>query len=541
MDHTFQPYLLMMLSSLKNNNGNESVIMQYLPFMIILGPILMNILPFREIKEYILNYFKNDNLYISINIPSHEVPVIRSYSTTPVTKNIYSDTFLAITNYLLNNNLVNIDSLTEIMSDNIDLNNNYYEYKKENKYIFIPLNNNKILVSKEYDIYCEFNNSTNKSEDDDDDNNKKNNNKTAPDFKLLNKKNYLIILSIKKTNKNNSIIILKKFIDECVIEYRKSMEKKSDNKLYIYEYKNSEKSESSLELNFNEYLMEHNKDLKTNIFFEGKDKLINYINPFIYDSSDTINIGEEKYKKSGFTFKAGLLFYGSPGCGKTSTIKAISKYTNRNPIIVNLNKIKTCEELEGIFRKRNFNGKELCGKQLCYVLEDCDAFDDNIISSRNKKENTKNTKDIKKDETNSELTTITKLLEATCVVDIKNNHDTVNLSCFLNILDGIVELHGVMIIMTTNYPEKIDSALIRPGRFDFKYQFKRASKDIIKEMIAFKFDLTEKQINQYNDILNIKDEILSPAEVQSICFQNDNVVNCINEIVLESQNKKIDN
>jgi len=533
MDHTIQPYLLMMLSSLKNGNGNEnqSGIISYLPIIIILGPILLSILPLREIKEYIIDYFKNNNSYISINIPSHEIPVIRSFSSVPVTKNIYSDTFLAITNYLINNNLVNIDSLTEIMADNIELYNNY-EDRKENKYIFIPLNNNKVLISKEYNIYCEFNNSTNKNDDENDNNN---NNKTSPNFKLLNKKNYLIILSIKKTDKNNSVIILKEFIDNCVINYKKSMEKKNDDKLYIYEYKNSEKSENLLELNFNEYLMEHNKDLKKNIFFEAKDKLINYIDPFIYNPSETINIGEEKYKKSGFTFKAGLLFYGSPGCGKTSTIKAISKYTNRNPIIVNLNKVKTCEELESIFRKRNFNGKKLSGKQLCYVLEDCDAFDDNIISSREKNKKI----DFKKNDTNNnEFSQVTKLLEMTCASNMKDNHDGVNLSCFLNILDGIIELHGVMIIMTTNYPEKIDSALIRPGRFDFKYQFKRASKDIIKEMLAFKFDLSEKDINRYNDILNIKNEILSPAEVQSICFQHNNVVSCINEIVLESQKKK---
>ena len=60
-------------------------------------------------------------------------------------------------------------------------------------------------------------------------------------------------------------------------------------------------------------------------------------------------------------------------------------------------------------------------------------------------------------------------------------------------------------------------------------------------MIAFKFDLTENEISKHCNILNIKDEILSPAEVQSICFQHNNVESCINEIVLESQNKKIIN
>ena len=43
----------------------------------------------------------------------------------------------------------------------------------------------------------------------------------------------------------------------------------------------------------------------------------------------------------------------------------------------------------------------------------------------------------------------------------------------MNILDGIIELHGVMIIISTNHPDKIDEALIRPGRIDFKYEFKK--------------------------------------------------------------------
>jgi len=40
---------------------------------------------------------------------------------------------------------------------------------------------------------------------------------------------------------------------------------------------------------------------------------------------------------------------------------------------------------------------------------------------------------------------------------------------------------------------------------------------------------------KYIDLLNIKDYVLSPAEIQSICFKNEDVKNCINEIVLASQ------
>ena len=36
----------------------------------------------------------------------------------------------------------------------------------------------------------------------------------------------------------------------------------------------------------------------------------------------------------------------------------------------------------------------------------------------------------------------------------------------LNIIDGLLETPGLMFIMTTNHPEHLDPALLRPGRFD---------------------------------------------------------------------------
>jgi ATP-dependent 26S proteasome regulatory subunit len=45
-------------------------------------------------------------------------------------------------------------------------------------------------------------------------------------------------------------------------------------------------------------------------------------------------------------------------------------------------------------------------------------------------------------------------------------------SFLLNELDGFQENTGVVVIATTNYPEKLDPAILsRPSRFDRKYQF----------------------------------------------------------------------
>ena len=84
--------------------------------------------------------------------------------------------------------------------------------------------------------------------------------------------------------------------------------------------------------------------------------------------------------------------------------------------------------------------------------------------------------------------------------------------------------------MTTNHLEKIDPALIRPGRFDFKCEFKKASREIIKEMLKLKYNLTDISMLKYStDMNNIKDYIMSPAQIQSICFKNEQIEECINQ------------
>merc|ERR1712224_168791 len=48
----------------------------------------------------------------------------------------------------------------------------------------------------------------------------------------------------------------------------------------------------------------------------------------------------------------------------------------------------------------------------------------------------------------------------------KMRKDALNLTGILNVLDGVVDTPGRILIMTTNHPETLDPALIRPGRID---------------------------------------------------------------------------
>merc|ERR1719473_1896044 len=65
--------------------------------------------------------------------------------------------------------------------------------------------------------------------------------------------------------------------------------------------------------------------------------------------------------------------------------------------------------------------------------------------------------------------------------------DNLNLSGLLNVLDGVVDTPERILIMTTNHPEQLDPALIRPGRIDKKILLGYMNPDNIVKMIEHYF------------------------------------------------------
>ena len=76
---------------------------------------------------------------------------------------------------------------------------------------------------------------------------------------------------------------------------------------------------------------------------------------------------------------------------------------------------------------------------------------------------------------------------------------------------------GRRIILTTNHREKLDPALIRPGRIDQEIQTKKASASVINDMYKwfYKADDIPKEI-----INKIEDYKYSPAEINNIFYQH---------------------
>jgi hypothetical protein len=508
--------MLMLGSLFKSNNPN------YLLYFAILNMFITYVMKYGEktnvdkyirdnIRQFLNTYFTN-NQQVSVELVSHVVQYTNGYSDKQTHKNIFSPYFLGMLHYLKKNKqeIRDLKNTTELLINKLsDTTRPYWkaEQTNEDKFLFIPENDETICIDEKLNIHMKLSVRDNQIDD-----------------KTHDKRFEMRIMTFPKDNTIEQCKInLHNFLEEKRREYEKMSEVGVETR-FIYEYKGTETCDGETTLKYNEFIMEHNKELQKNIFFENKQMLLDYIEPFIYDKNDPQNKGEECYINAGMTFKAGLLFYGSPGCGKTSTIKGILKYCNRHAIIVNLSSINTNEELEDVFRNRKIKGKTLSGKEICYILEDCDATRLSSLQQRNSEPPiTQPNYTTSKEKTID--TELVKLLKP----------KGFDLSCFLNVLDGIIELHGVMIIITTNHPEKLDEALIRPGRIDYKYEFKKANLETIHNMLMLKYNKTAKEMKTYNKtIRSIREYSMSPACVQSICFKHKTITECIRGLIAES-------
>jgi chaperone BCS1 len=64
----------------------------------------------------------------------------------------------------------------------------------------------------------------------------------------------------------------------------------------------------------------------------------------------------------------------------------------------------------------------------------------------------------------------------------------VSLATLLNAIDGVLASEGRLLILTTNHLEKLDPALIRPGRIDKKVFMGNLNKDMVYFMASKFFD-----------------------------------------------------
>ena len=307
-------------------------------------------------------------------------------------------------------------------------------------------------------------------------------------------------------------------------------------------------SKSPPHLTFTQYPLMTNKSL-SNVYGSSLEKVKKRINFFVNNRS--------WYEQKGVPYTMGILMHGCAGGGKTSTIKSIAKDTNRHIINVKLSEFTTATQLSNLF----YSGKVHVLKEgtnvtydipidkVIIVMEDIDCLT-NVVLDRTLKKKKKSSKQLDMFENAGAAVVIDDIIKMGIpktveeqqkyierldqLKDLKqmyaskkafekkveenktkmDDSQKLTLSHILNILDGILETPGRIFIMTSNYPEKLDKALIRPGRIDSIVHFTKCTKEDIIEMIEKICD-----VSLGNDIL-FPDYVWSPAKVTQVIFEN---------------------
>jgi SpoVK/Ycf46/Vps4 family AAA+-type ATPase len=199
----------------------------------------------------------------------------------------------------------------------------------------------------------------------------------------------------------------------------------------------------------------------------------------------------------------------------------IAQLTGYSLIVINLNRIKSSRELEAIFYSQTMNKKHIPANKRIYVFEDVDCLS-SVVHERSTNHSASSSQCGEEDPEIAIAKLASALMESKKTENAPPVEDKLSLSCILNLLDGIVETPGRIVIMTSNYPERIDSALKRPGRMDIHVELKRATRTVIVEMLSSFYEIPRTTIlSMYAmELERIRENYYSIAQVSNFCVMN---------------------
>mmetsp|Transcript_20724 Transcript_20724/g.36868 ORF Transcript_20724/g.36868 Transcript_20724/m.36868 type:complete len:952 (-) Transcript_20724:288-3143(-) len=180
------------------------------------------------------------------------------------------------------------------------------------------------------------------------------------------------------------------------------------------------------------------------------------------------------YAERGIPYRRGYLLYGPPGCGKTSFTQVIAGELKQDMCMLSLSdKNLDDSRLAANLREAPVNS--------IILLEDVDA----VFVERSVQ---------------------------------KDHQAQVTFSGLLNAIDGVASQEGRMLFMTTNHIEKLDPALIRPGRCDVRVELKKASSMQMKELFLRFFPGDRKNADLF--AMKLPKFELSMAQLQGHLLEN---------------------
>ncbi|PON99588.1 Spastin [Trema orientale] len=212
---------------------------------------------------------------------------------------------------------------------------------------------------------------------------------------------------------------------------------------------------------------------------------------------------KEFYKKVGRAWKRGYLLYGPPGTGKSSLVAAMANYLKFDVYDLQLAKVDRDNELRRILLSTS--------NRSILVIEDIDCSIN--LPDREEKKTTA---------AGSSLT----------------------LSGLLNFIDGLWSSCGDerIIIFTTNHKEKLDPALLRPGRMDMHIYMGYCTFEAFKLLASNYLEVSGDEHHLYGEIQGLLEQTeVTPAQVAEEFLKYENNADfALKEFVKFLKGKKIE-
>ncbi|KAL6848850.1 hypothetical protein ACP4OV_021433 [Aristida adscensionis] len=228
----------------------------------------------------------------------------------------------------------------------------------------------------------------------------------------------------------------------------------------------------------------------------------------IIDDLNRFTKRKDYYKRIGKAWKRGYLLYGPPGTGKSSLIAAMANHLRFDIYDLELTAVNSNSDL-----RRLLVGMS---NRSILVVEDIDCS----IELKHREEGEGG------DKSNSTE---------------GKGEDKVTLSGLLNFVDGLWSTSGEerIIVFTTNYKDRLDPALLRPGRMDMHIHMGYCTPESFR-ILANNYHSIDYH-NTYPEIEEpMKEAMVTPAEVAEVLMRDDDTDAAFYDLVdfLKSKMKK---